>query len=182
MRQMVRRLAERVRALVRPAPRASTNASARPTPSAVGAPTSPAVPRPPNAPPVTTSPHPPPGRHLAYAPHPRDGAADPGEIVWFWVPYEEQPHLGKDRPVLVVGRDGNVLLGLMLSTQQARDGRPDWLALGSGDWDHDHRASWVRLDRVLQVPASGVRREGSILDRARFDAVAEKLRRYYGWQ
>src|SRR5688572_16152998 len=30
------------------------------------------------------------GRHLAYAPD-LDGDADPGEIVWTWVPYEDDP-------------------------------------------------------------------------------------------
>ena len=62
------------------------------------------------------------GRHIDYAPD-LDGAADPGEIVWTWVTYEDDPHQGKDRPVLVVGRDGRTLLGLMLSSQSERDGR-----------------------------------------------------------
>lgn len=33
--------------------------------------------------------------HIAYAPHP-DGEPDPGEIVWSWVPYEDDPSQGKD--------------------------------------------------------------------------------------
>ncbi len=120
------------------------------------------------------------GRHLVYAPEP-DGRADPGEVVWYWVAYEDEPHQGKDRPVLVVGRDGNVLLGLMLSSQQARDGQSNWLALGPGAWDKQRRPSWVRLDRVLTVPEDGIRREGAVLDRARFEAVAARLRSAYGW-
>src|SRR5699024_11576160 len=44
-----------------------------------------------------------------------DGDADPGEIVWAWVPYEEDHSQGKDRPVLVIGRDGAWLLALMLT-------------------------------------------------------------------
>src|SRR5690606_28866634 len=40
------------------------------------------------------------GRRLVYAPE-LDGRADPGEIVWAWVPYEDDPRRGKDRPVLV---------------------------------------------------------------------------------
>jgi hypothetical protein len=123
---------------------------------------------------------PPKGRHLEYAPN-LDGRADPGEIVWFWVPYEEDAHQGKDRPVLVVGRDGNMLLGLMLSSQHGRDGQPNWYALGAGAWDKESRPSWVRLDRVLTVPESGIRREGAILAKARFDKVAAKLRSSYGW-
>src|SRR5262245_11049869 len=60
-------------------------------------------------------PGPPPGRHLEYSPR-LDGRADPGEIVWTWVPYEEDHRQGKDRPVLVVGRDRRTLYGLMLSS------------------------------------------------------------------
>jgi hypothetical protein len=131
-------------------------------------------------PPVRHLTGPPPGRHLVYSPH-LDGRADPGEIVWFWVPYEDDPSHGKDRPVLVVGRDEGHLLGLMLSSQHARDGQPNWFALGAGAWDQEHRPSWVRLDRVLSVPESGIRREGAILERTRFDAVAARLRSAYGW-
>lgn len=120
------------------------------------------------------------GRRLAYAPN-LDGAADPGEIVWTWVAYEDQPARGKDRPVLVVGREGKVLLGLMLSSQEERDGQRHWLALGPGAWDSQARPSWVRLDRVLEVDEDGIRREGAVLDRRRFDAVAHVLRRDYGW-
>ncbi len=119
-------------------------------------------------------------RHLVYAPD-LDGTADPGEIVWTWVAYEEDPSKGKDRPVLVVGRDGKQVLGLMLSSNADREGQPHWLGLGAGAWDSDGRSSWVRLDRVLAVPEDGIRREGAVLDRARFDLVAGRLRRGYGW-
>ncbi|MEV6596105.1 type II toxin-antitoxin system PemK/MazF family toxin [Actinoplanes sp. NPDC051346] len=120
------------------------------------------------------------GRALEYAPH-LDGDADPGEIVWTWVTYEDDPRRGKDRPVLVVGRDGHTLLGLMLSSQSDRDGQRHWLALGPGDWDRDSRPSWIRLDRVLEVDEDGIRREGAVLDRTRFERVAAMLRRDYGW-
>jgi PemK-like, MazF-like toxin of type II toxin-antitoxin system len=83
--------------------------------------------------------------------------------------------------VLVVGRNGRTLLGLMLSSQSERDGQPNWLGLGPGDWDREARPSWVRLDRVLEVDQDGIRREGAILDRSRFDRVAAQLRRGYGW-
>ena len=53
---------------------------------------------------------------LAYAPKP-DGQPDPGEIVWTWVPYEEDHRQGKDRPVLLVGRDDRWLLALMLTSK-----------------------------------------------------------------
>jgi hypothetical protein len=121
------------------------------------------------------------GRQLVYAPQ-LDGRADPGEIVWTWVAYEDEPDEGKDRPVLVVGRDNNTLLGLMLSSQSERDGQRHWLALGPGAWDRQARPSWVRLDRVLEVPEDGIRREGAVLDRARFGAVAQALRSGYGWK
>jgi hypothetical protein len=83
--------------------------------------------------------------------------------------------------VLVVGRNGKILLGLMLSSQSERDGQKHWLALGPGDWDRESRPSWVRLDRVLEVDEDGIRREGAVLDRLRFDRIAAELRRGYGW-
>lgn len=119
-------------------------------------------------------------RRIAYAPE-LDGLADPGEIVWAWVPFEEDASRGKDRPLLVVGRDGTGLLGLMLSSRASHDGSPDWLALGPGAWDGASRHSWVRLDRVLEVDEDGIRREGAVLDRERFDRVASLLRSAHGW-
>ena len=110
-----------------------------------------------------------------------DGKADPGEIVWTWVEFEEDPSEGKDRPVLVVGRDRDTLLGLMLSSQSRRRDDSNWEYLGRGSWDSQHRESYVRLDRVLEVPEAGIRREGSVLDRERFEQVARRLRDEYGW-
>ena len=119
-------------------------------------------------------------RKLVYAPD-LDGRADPGEIVWTWVVYEDDPSRGKDRPVLVVGRDRQTLLGLMLSSQDHHSDDPNWVGIGSGSWDYEARASWVRLDRVLDVPEEGIRREGAILDREMFDVVAARLRAEYSW-
>jgi hypothetical protein len=123
-------------------------------------------------------------RKVSYAPD-LDGAADPGEIVWTWVPFEEDATQGKDRPVLVVARadggDSGDLLGLMLSSQDKRDGDPDWQGIGSGAWDKQGRDSFVRLDRVLEIPEHGIRREGAIVPRDRFDGVADRLRREHGW-
>jgi len=53
---------------------------------------------------------------MAYAPKP-DGQPDPGEIVWTWVPFEEDHTVGKDRPVLVVASDGDWLLAVMLTSR-----------------------------------------------------------------
>ncbi|BDB41637.1 MULTISPECIES: type II toxin-antitoxin system PemK/MazF family toxin [Mycobacterium] len=120
-------------------------------------------------------------RKVVYAPD-LDGKADPGEIVWTWVVYEDDPTRGKDRPVLVVGRERTVLLGLMLSSQEHHAGEREWVGIGSGDWDYEGRESWVRLDRVLDVPEEGIRREGAILDRETFDVVAARLRAEYSWR
>ena len=119
-------------------------------------------------------------RRLVYSPD-LDGRADPGEVVWTWVTYEEDPTRGKDRPVLVVGRDRATLLGLMMSSQERHAADRSWVGIGSGSWDDDGLPSWVRLDRVLDVPEEGIRREGAVLDRAVFDIVATRLRRDYSW-
>ena len=120
-------------------------------------------------------------RKLIYTPD-LDGRADPGEIVWTWVVYEDDPTRGKDRPVLVVGRDRSILLGLMVSSQERHAADPEWVGIGAGDWDYEGRGSWVRLDRVLDVPEEGIRREGAVLEREIFDVVAARLRADYSWR
>ena len=75
-----------------------------------------------------------------------DDRADPGEIVWAWVPFEEDHGRGKDRPVLVVGRDGRWLLALMLTSKdhdrdaadEARWGR-QWCRAVAMTVSGDHR-------------------------------------------
>lgn len=119
---------------------------------------------------------------IAYDPHP-DGAPDPGEVVWTWVPYEDDPAQGKDRPVLLIARDGATLVALPMTSkdhdrdqqQENREGR-HWFDLGSGPWDPAGRPSEVRVDRFLVVHPADVRREGAVLDEARFDAVAAAVR------
>ena len=39
----------------------------------------------------------------------------------------------------------------------------------------------MRLDRVLDVPEEGIRREGAILDEQTFELVATRLRVEYSW-
>lgn len=127
------------------------------------------------------------GDEFSYAPHP-DGLADPGEVVWTWVPYDEGDGRGKDRPVLVIGRRAGELVGLMLSSQdhdrdaadERRHGRV-WTDIGSGAWDARRRPSEVRLDRLLVLDPATVRREGAALDRTRFDRVVAQARRVQGW-
>ena len=113
----------------------------------------------------------------SYSPQP-DGLPDPGEVVWAWVAYEDDPSRGKDRPVLVVGRADAELLCLQLTSKDHdRDAEDEaghgryWLDVGSGGWDREGRPSEVRLDRLLRIPESEVRREGAALDRDVFDAV-----------
>jgi hypothetical protein len=112
-----------------------------------------------------------------YRPEP-DGAPDPGEIVWAWVPYEEDPAQGKDRPVLLVGQDGGYLLALMLTSRDHSNARrrdADYVDIGAGAWDRQGRPSEVKLDRVIRLLPNGLRREGAVLDRRRFHSVAERL-------
>ncbi len=121
----------------------------------------------------------------AYAPE-IDGEPDPGEVVWAWVPYEEDPSQGKDRPVLVLQAEGDGWTGLYLSSQdhdrdaaeEARQGRY-WMDVGSGAWDSQGRPSEVRLDRRITLERDGVRREGAALDRAVFDEVVKAAARTF---
>ena len=111
-----------------------------------------------------------------------DGRADPGEILWTWVPYEDDQTQGKDRPVLAVGQSRGWLLCLMLSSKdhdrdaadEARWGRR-WMDVGSGAWDAKRRPSEVRLDRIIRIHPDNVRREGAVLDRKTFDKVIGSL-------
>jgi len=121
---------------------------------------------------------------VRYAPQP-DGDWDPGEVGWAWVPYEEDHGKGKDRPVLLVGHNGPFLLGLMLTSKDrvpAGSSSMEYVDLGAGGWDKQGRPSEVRLDRILQIRAESIRREGAVLDRARFEKVASGLRRRHGWE
>jgi len=119
---------------------------------------------------------------MAYAPKP-DGQPDPGEIVWTWVPFEEDHTVGKDRPVLVVASDGDWLLAVMLTSrdhdldaaQEQRAGR-EWVDVGTGGWDREGRPSEARIDRIVRVDPAKIRREGSVLPEDRFDAVAQAIR------
>ena len=128
---------------------------------------------------VTTSPV------VSYAPR-ADGRPDPGEVVWGWVPFEDDPSQGKDRPVLLVGRRDGQWLGLMLTSKdhdrdaadEARWGR-HWMDVGAGGWDRQGRPSEVRLDRLITLAPDAVRREGSALDRATFDRVVTEAQAFH---
>lgn len=127
---------------------------------------------------------------LAYRPR-QDGRPDPGEVCWAWVPFEDNPSQGKDRPVLIIGSRGRRWLALMLTSKDhdrdAVQQRPDgvstdrfgrhWLDVGTGRWDREGRPSEVRLDRLLVLDT--VRREGSALDEATFRRVVAAGRAYW---
>lgn len=119
-----------------------------------------------------------------YAPV-RDDKADPGEVVWTWVPYEEDYSQGKDRPVLVIGRDGPWLLALQLSSkdrddyaaEEARKGRY-WYDIGTGDWDRSGRPSEARVNRLLRINPDEVRRTGGMLNEKIFYQVAREVAKH----
>ena len=135
---------------------------------------------------------------LVFAPQ-EDGRPDPGEIVWGWVPFEEDLSRGKDRPVLVIaeedaaagGSDGTgpVLVALMLTSRDRTEPGAaatdehgaTWVDIGSGSWDRQGRPSEVRADRLLRLAPEAVRREGGRLDRAGYDRIAAAVREVHGW-
>ena len=122
---------------------------------------------------------------FTYSPDP-DGDADPGEVVWAWVPFEEDPAQGKDRPVLVLARhETRLVVAQMTSKDHDRDAAQEerwgrfWHDVGTGDWDRQGRPSEVRLDRLLLVEPASVRREGATMRREVFDGVVAALRRHH---
>ena len=112
-----------------------------------------------------------------------DGDADPGEIVWTWVPFEEDHLQGKDRPVLLVGRDGEYLLALMMTSKDHNNREhadPNYLDIGSGPWDPQGRASEVKLNRVIRVRPDSMRREGAIMPKDTFRLIERAWTRRNG--
>ncbi len=122
---------------------------------------------------------------ITYAPF-DDDIADPGEVVWTWVPYEEDFSQGKDRPVLIIGRDGRWLLALQVTSQdhdvdaaqEARAGRY-WTDIGVGGWDAQGRPSEVRLNRIIRIDPDKVRRIGAVLSENTFHRVAKGVSQHY---
>lgn len=112
----------------------------------------------------------------------RDNQPDPGEIVWTWVPFEENDGRGKDRPVLVIAAlDEHVIFAQTTSKDKSSDAADEarwgryWMDIGSGAWDSKGRESEVRLDRLCIVHEDQIRREGAQLDRAIFNRVIEAI-------
>jgi hypothetical protein len=112
---------------------------------------------------------------IDYAPV-SDGDADPGEVVWTWVPFEDDPARGKDRPVLVVGRLGPQVAALRLTSKRHDDRHH--VPIGMGPWDRERRPSWVKLDPLLRLDPASIRREGAVIPRERFDEVVAAFEAY----
>ncbi len=106
-----------------------------------------------------------------------DGDPDPGDVVWVWVPYEEDPTQGKDRPVVLIGRRREALVGIPLTTKQ-HDNEAQ-VEVGTGDWDPKRRPSYARIWRMLDVDPAAMRREGAVLERDRFDRIITAVDQYY---
>lgn len=123
------------------------------------------------------------GITVAYAPE-HDGDADPGEVVWTWVAYEDDPTQGKDRPVLVLGWDGPLLAAVQLSSKDhgSRRDAHEWVPVGTGGWDREARPSYADASRLLRVEPSAVRREGSALEEGRFEQVVARVGELHGWR
>lgn len=129
----------------------------------------------------TTKPESPPARRVPtgvrveYTPD-MDGDADPGEVVWAWVPYEDDPSKGKDRPVVIIGRSGDGLAAVPLTSRNKGDGA---VPVGSGGWDSSGRPSYAKVDQLIVVDERDVRREGAALDRQHFDQVVSGTSRHH---
>ena len=117
---------------------------------------------------------------MSYVPR-VDGDADPGEIVWTWVPFEERDGRGKDRPVLVVAAEGAGTVLAVQLTSQEHPGRLGYIPVGTGAWDAQRRPSFVNIDRVFRLHPGGMRREAAALDERRYGAVQAALVARYGW-
>lgn len=120
---------------------------------------------------------------IAYRPRHPDGKADPGEIVWAKIPFEEDASQSKDRPVLIIGRtaDGKNLVGVQLTSKPGRSS-DDRLPVGSGDWDKNGRESYLKLDRFVQVDDANYRREGAYVKKDAFQTVVDELTERQGAQ
>lgn len=111
-----------------------------------------------------------------YAPN-HDGAPDPGEVVWTWVPYVENDGRGKDRPVLIIGRlDAESVVGCYLSSKYHHG----FVSVGRGAWDSQGRESFLSPERLLRVTEGGMRREGVSLSREHFIEAARAVAAWHG--
>lgn len=109
-----------------------------------------------------------------------------GEMLWTWIPFEDDASQGKDRPALVIGADGGRLLVTPATSkdhdrdeeQERRAGRY-WMDIGAGDWDSRRRPSEVRLDRIVPVQVDAIRRSSGRVSAQIFGQVADGIRRHW---
>ena len=97
--------------------------------------------------------------------------------MWTWVPYEDDPNQGKDRPVVIIGRIGDDLAGVQLTSKNKQRG--EHIPVGSGAWDPKRRPSFAKVDRLLTIDPDDVRREGAVLDEHRFNDVVGNVDKYH---
>ncbi|RAV34660.1 type II toxin-antitoxin system PemK/MazF family toxin [Corynebacterium heidelbergense] len=119
-------------------------------------------------------------RSVMYAPD-MDGQADPGEVVWVDI----RPRRGgemESRAVLIIGRNGHTLLTLLISENKDHLSEDNWLPIGSGPWENRGGESWIRLDKLIEVPESQILRRGVSMPERRFDRISARLRNDYGWR
>lgn len=111
---------------------------------------------------------------LSYRPRHPDGHPDPGEVVWAHVPFADDPSIGKDRPVLIVGRakNGN-LVGVQLTSKGHHRGSIPI------EWGQA-RQSWIRPERLIQVDVSNYRKEGGYLKKPNFQSIADQVTKVHG--
>jgi mRNA-degrading endonuclease toxin of MazEF toxin-antitoxin module len=111
---------------------------------------------------------------ISYEPNP-DAKPDPGEVVWVWIPYEEDPTVGKDRPALAVGwvpstPQDDIALVPLTSKWHAGE-----VSVGVGAWDGGRKRSFAKVDQIYVVDRADIRREGASLPNSTFDQVIRAL-------
>jgi len=85
--------------------------------------------------------------------------------------------------VLLVGRDGEYLLALMMTSKDHNNREhadPNYLDIGSGPWDQQGRASEVKLNRVIRVRPDSMRREGAVMPEDTFGLIEREWTRHNG--
>lgn len=68
-------------------------------------------------------------------------ALKPGDVVWTFIRFEDDPGEGKDRPVIIIDVDGSRLSVVTMTSNSKRDGQRGYVCIGNGSWDHLHRDS-----------------------------------------
>jgi len=100
-------------------------------------------------------------------------------------PCAADPTQGERRPVRVIRTDGRWRLALTLTSRDnvpggVGDVRDDergtpYINVGTGDWDSQGRPSEIRLDRIIRIEPTAVRREGAIMPMDRFSRIVEAI-------